>query len=89
LRHLDPSAKLVTRATALDATLIAESALGTRPIAIKDWGQGYLTNALADGDPLHAVELPLWPTGRGHVFTQYARRHCRFARKRAGQSKKP
>jgi carbon-monoxide dehydrogenase medium subunit len=79
LCHLDPSAELVTVATALDATLIAESSSGTRRIAITDWSQGYLTNALAEGEMLTAVELPPWPAGHGHAFIEYARRHGDFA----------
>jgi carbon-monoxide dehydrogenase medium subunit len=79
LCHLDPSAELVTVAAALDATLIAESSRGSRRIAIADWSKGYLTNALAEGEMLTAVELPLWPTGHGHAFVEYARRHGDFA----------
>ncbi len=79
LCHLDPSAELVTAAAALEATLIAESGKGARRIAIADWGQGYLTNALADGEILTAVELPVWPAGHGHAFVEFARRHGDFA----------
>lgn len=79
LCHLDPSAELATVATALDATLIAESSSGNRRIAIKDWSKGYLTNALAEGELLTAVELPVWPAGHGHAFIEYARRHGDFA----------
>lgn len=79
LCHLDPSAELVTVATALDATLIAENRSGTRRIAIKDWSKGYLTNALNDGEMLTAVELTPWPAGHGHAFVEYARRHGDFA----------
>lgn len=79
LCHLDPSAELATVATALDATLIAESSSGNRRIAIKDWSKGYLTNALAEGELLTAVELPVWPAGHGHAFVEYARRHGDFA----------
>lgn len=79
LCHLDPSAELVTVATALDATLIAESNTGTRRIAIQEWSKGYLTNALDDGEMLTAVELPVWPAGHGHAFVEYARRHGDFA----------
>lgn len=79
LCHLDPSAELVTVATALDATLIAQSSSGARRIAIQDWSKGYLTNALADGEMLTHVELPLWPAGHGYAFVEYARRHGDFA----------
>jgi carbon-monoxide dehydrogenase medium subunit len=79
LCHLDPSAELVAAAIALDATLIAESSAGMRRIAAREWGQGYLTNALAAGEMLVAIEFPAWPQGHGHAFVEYARRDGDFA----------
>ena len=79
LCHLDPSAELVTAATALDATLVAEREGGTRRIAMNDWCRGYLTNALEPGEMLTAIELPVWPAAHGYAFVEYARRHGDFA----------
>ena len=79
LCHLDPSAELVTAAMALDATLVAESQGAARRIPISAWCKGYLTNALARGEVLCEIELPVWPPGHGYAFVEYARRRGDFA----------
>jgi carbon-monoxide dehydrogenase medium subunit len=79
LCHLDPAAELVTAAATLDATLIAESARGTRRIPLAAWCDGYLTNALEPGELLAEVEFPVWPAGHGYAFSEYARRKGDFA----------
>ena len=79
LCHLDPAAELITAASALDATLVAESARGTRRIPIASWCEGYLTNALEPGELLAHVEFPLWPSAHGAAFCEYARRKGDFA----------
>ena len=79
LCHLDPAAELVTAAATLDATLIAESARGTRRIPFAAWCDGYLTNALEPGELLAEVEFPVWPAGHGYAFSEFARRKGDFA----------
>jgi carbon-monoxide dehydrogenase medium subunit len=79
LCHLDPAAELVTASAALEATLIAESSRGARRIPFADWCEGYLTNALRSDEMLTGVEYPLWPSGHGHAFSEYARRAGDFA----------
>jgi carbon-monoxide dehydrogenase medium subunit len=79
LCHFDPSAELVIACAALDATLVVESAQRERRISIRDWGQGYMTTALAENEMLTAIEIPAWSPGHGSAFVEYARRHGDFA----------
>ena len=79
LCHMDPSAELVAVTALLDGTLTATSKGGERKIAMADFGQGFMTTALADGEMLTAVTLPLWPKGHGYAYEEFARRHGDFA----------
>ncbi len=79
LCHLDPSAELVTVAAALDAVVSVAGASGEREIAFADFAQGYMTTALAPDELLTGVRFPLWRTGHGHAFVEFARRHGDFA----------
>jgi len=79
LCHFDPSAELAVCCSALDATLVVESTAGVRRVSIHDWGQGYMTTALAENEMLTAIEIPTWPQGHGGAFVEYARRHGDFA----------
>ena len=79
LCHLDPSAELVTVAAALDAVVSVAGAHGNREIAFADFAQGYMTTALAPDELLTGARFPLWRTGHGHAFVEFARRHGDFA----------
>jgi aerobic carbon-monoxide dehydrogenase medium subunit len=79
LCHLDPSAELVNMAALHDGVLEVAGRDGGRRIAIADWVDGVMTNALAPGELLTAIELRAWPAGHGSAFEEFARRHGDFA----------
>jgi aerobic carbon-monoxide dehydrogenase medium subunit len=79
LCHLDPSAELVSVATALDATVTVAGPKGQRTIAFKDFPVAFMTPALEPDELVTAVRFPDWPKGHGHAFVEFARRHGDFA----------
>lgn len=79
LCHMDPSAELVAVASLLDGTLTVVSKSGERTVAMADFGQGFMTTAVKDGELLTGITLPLWPKGHGYAYEEFARRHGDFA----------
>jgi carbon-monoxide dehydrogenase medium subunit len=79
LCHLDPSAELVSVATALDATVTAQGPNGTREIAIDAFPVAYMTPAIELNEIVTAARFPLWPQPHGYGFVEFARRHGDFA----------
>jgi len=79
LCHLDPSAELVNMAALHDGVLEAIGRGHRRHVKIADWVRGIMTNALEPGEILTNVELKAWPSGHGHAFEEFARRHGDFA----------
>jgi aerobic carbon-monoxide dehydrogenase medium subunit len=77
--HMDPSAELVAVTALLDGTLTALSKTGERKIAMAEFGQGFMTTALTEGEMLTGITLPLWPKGHGYAYEEFARRHGDFA----------
>ena len=79
LCHLDPSSELVNMTALHDGVLEVASRDGERQIAIADWVDGVMTNALAPGELLTGIALEAWPAGHGYAFEEFARRHGDFA----------
>ena len=79
LCHLDPSAELVSIASAHDATITVAGPNGVREIAFKDFPAGFLTPAIELNEIVTMIRIPLWPTGHKASFTEFARRHGDFA----------
>jgi carbon-monoxide dehydrogenase medium subunit len=79
LAHADPAAELPAVALAVDAELIAHSAVGERTIAAADFHLGYLTSALDDTELLTAARFPPWPPRTGWSVQKVSRRHGDFA----------
>jgi aerobic carbon-monoxide dehydrogenase medium subunit len=79
LCHLDPSAELVTMASAHDATVTVAGPDGTRDIAFADFPVAFMTPALEPNELLTTVTFPRWPVGHGYGFVEFARRHGDFA----------
>jgi carbon-monoxide dehydrogenase medium subunit len=79
LCHLDPSAELVSCATALDAKVAVAGRNGARSIEFSAFPLAYLTPALEPDELLTGVAFPCWPTGHGYAFLEFARRHGDFA----------
>ncbi|MGH2774939.1 MAG: FAD binding domain-containing protein [Actinomycetota bacterium] len=59
LAHADPAAEWCMLAVALDATILARSVRGTRPIAAGEFFEGLFTTALAEDEIITEVRLPL------------------------------
>ena len=79
LCHLDPSAELVSVATALDAVVMVQGPGGTREIPISAFPVAYMMPAIEPNEIVTAVRFPLWPQPHGHGFVEFARRHGDFA----------
>jgi aerobic carbon-monoxide dehydrogenase medium subunit len=79
LCHLDPAAELVNVTALHEGTLEAESKLGKRVLAFKDFAAGFMTTALEPDEILTAVAVKPWGPRHGHAFIEFARRHGDFA----------
>ncbi len=79
IAHADPASELPAVALALDATVEATGAAGTRRIAASDFFVSTWETSLADGEILSAVEFPVWGSGSGFAVEEIARRHGDFA----------
>ncbi len=79
LAHLDPSAELPGICSLYDASLSVAGPKGTRRIAMTDWGQSFMTTALAADEVLTGVTLKPWREPHGYAFVELARRHGDFA----------
>lgn len=77
--HMDPSAELCAVTALLDGTLTAKSKSGDRKILMAEFGQGFMSTALQDGEMLTDITIPLWPKGHGYAYEEFARRHGDFA----------
>jgi carbon-monoxide dehydrogenase medium subunit len=79
LCHLDPAAELVAVAAALDATVLVAGPGGPREIKFVDFPVAYMTPAIEQNEIVTAVRFPLWASGHGAAFVEFARRHGDFA----------
>lgn len=78
LANADPAAELPACALALGATLVLQSAAGTRRVAAERFFTGLFETALAADEILVAVEVPLAPAGRWG-FAELSRRSGDYA----------
>jgi len=77
LAHADPAAELPAVALAADAELAAAGPAGSRRIRATEFFTGPFSTALAPGEILTEIRLPVWPGG--HAFVEFARTHGNFA----------
>ncbi len=77
--HMDPSAELCAVTALLDGTLTATSKTGDRKIPMAEFGQGFMSTALTEGEMLTDITVALWPKGSGYAYEEFARRHGDFA----------
>lgn len=79
LAHADPASEWCATTLALGGTLVLAGPRGRRNVAANDWFQGVFTTAIAPGEMLAEVRLPLlgpdWRCG----FAEFARRAGDFA----------
>jgi carbon-monoxide dehydrogenase medium subunit len=74
LAHADPASEFPACMVALEAEIVVASAAGERRVAAEDFFTGVYETALGPDDILVAVEIPVAPAGRRHVFIELARR---------------
>jgi carbon-monoxide dehydrogenase medium subunit len=79
LCHLDPSAELVTMASAHDATVTIAGPNGKRELPFAEFPVTFMTTAIEPNEILTSVRFPRWPAGHGYGFVEFARRHGDFA----------
>ena len=75
----DPAAELPACMLALDARLHVRSHHGTREVAAADFFQGLYQTALAPGELLTEVRIPVPEAGSAMVFDEFSRRHGDYA----------
>jgi carbon-monoxide dehydrogenase medium subunit len=79
IAHADPASELPAVIAALDAELEIASVSSTRRVAAADFFLGHFTTAVADGELLVAIHLPVASAGSGSAVREFARRHGDFA----------
>jgi carbon-monoxide dehydrogenase medium subunit len=79
LAHADPASEWCLVAATLDATLIAKSTRGERPIAAKDFFEGIMSTVLAEDELLAEARLPLLSNDAKFGFNEFSRRAGDFA----------
>jgi len=79
LAHADPAAELPAVMVALGATLVLTSRAGERRLPAAEFFTGLFATALAPGELLTAIELPVTPARSGSSFIEMARRHGDYA----------
>ena len=79
IAHADPSAEYPAVLTALGGEVIVQGPRGRRTVKAGDLFETYLTTTLAADELVVEVRLPAMPTGAGHAFEEFARRHGDFA----------
>jgi CO/xanthine dehydrogenase FAD-binding subunit len=79
IAHADPAAEYPAVATALDAELVIRGPAGERVARPAEFFQGLMTTALAPGEMLVEVRLPVAQPNSGCAFEEFSRRHGDFA----------
>jgi carbon-monoxide dehydrogenase medium subunit len=79
LVHADPAAEWPAVVTALEGTLVLESARGTRRVAMSDFVDGPYSTSIGDDELLTGLELPPPAPGLAAAFAELSRRPGDFA----------
>lgn len=79
IAHADPAAEYAAVALALDATIEATSARGTRQIPATEFFTGLWETSLASDEILTAVRFPAASGRSGFGIAEFSRRHGDFA----------
>jgi carbon-monoxide dehydrogenase medium subunit len=79
LCHFDPSAELVNISSLLDAKIKIISKSGDRDVSMDDFGQGYLTTQIDEGEMLSDITFNVPSQKHGYAFDEFARRHGDYA----------
>jgi aerobic carbon-monoxide dehydrogenase medium subunit len=77
--YADPASELPAVVLAMDGELVLTSGQGQRTLAAADFFRGPYTNACSADELLTEVRLPEWPSGTGHAFLEFKRKHGSYA----------
>lgn len=77
--YADPASELPAVVLAMDGELVLTSGQGQRTLAAADFFRGPYTNACSADELLTEVRLPPWPSGTGHAFLEFQRKHGSYA----------
>jgi carbon-monoxide dehydrogenase medium subunit len=77
--HADPASDLPAVLVALAARLIAAGAQGERTIDADAFFTGIMTTALADGEILVAIDVPVAGRGQGSAYVKFSHPASRYA----------
>ena len=77
--YADPASELPAVVLAMDGEVVLTSARGQRSLAAEDFFQGPYANACSADELLAEVRLPEWPSGTGHAFLEFQRKHGSYA----------
>lgn len=79
IAHADPASDLPIVLVALAARMIAAGANGERTIDADQFFTGIMTTALADGEILVAIDVPIAGRGQGSAYEKFAHPASRYA----------
>jgi carbon-monoxide dehydrogenase medium subunit len=79
IAHADPASDLPIVLVALAARMIAAGAQGERTIEADQFFTGIMTTALADGEILVAIDVPVAGRGQGSAYEKFAHPASRYA----------
>src|SRR5688572_644687 len=79
IAHADPASDLPIVLVALSARMIAAGAQGERTIDADQFFTGIMTTALADGEILVAIDVPVAGRGQGSAYEKFAHPASRYA----------
>lgn len=77
--HMDPAADLPTLLVALDAGVEVTGTDGERSVPARDFFQGMFTTALAPGELVTALRVPVTADGHGACYRKHAHPASRYA----------
>ena len=78
IAHADPSADYPAVLLALDATIEVEGPSGSRMIAVDDFFAGFFETALAEGEIITAIHVPMM-NGAGAAYAKFPNPASRYA----------
>lgn len=79
LAHADPAANYPPLALALGASMVIRSAAGERVVRAADFFEGVMQTAVAHGDVLTEVRIPVPESGEGAAYREFVRVEGNFA----------
>jgi aerobic carbon-monoxide dehydrogenase medium subunit len=77
--YADPASELPAVVLAVDGEVVLSSSRGERTVSAAEFFRGPYTNACSADELLTEVRVPEWPSGTGHAFLEFRRKHGSYA----------